>query len=138
MRIHEVRWSGRVLVAAITLFASAIATSPTAFADHIYQMTLRTTDGNPGGTGRFDGRGYDEYLWACDDQADGYRAVVRVYDWAGHWHLVGREDAAQGAGTCSGKGVMYLEDGYKVNVAVCLQNGYYGTPKFCNTGYATI
>lgn len=144
------RSSRRFFIANImvfTILAAGIMTTPAAHASHddpYAKMQVRTTDGNPGGVGRlYEGQwGINSenginYVSACDIQADGYRAVMRVYRQYGYWHLETRHDAASGSGTCTPREQLYMGDGVQIKMTVCLQDGYYGTPKFCNTRYAT-
>jgi hypothetical protein len=140
VRRHTVRpnaasISRRILIASIAVFAVVFATSPAAFAadDDIY---WETTDGNPGGGGSFDARGsaYPDFA-ACDQQADGYRVVVRIYEKYKNWNLIGRADATGGNGTCAFGGTLYLPEDMQMKATVCLQKGFDGTPLWCNTKY---
>ncbi|HEX4816082.1 MAG TPA: hypothetical protein VFV66_25335 [Nonomuraea sp.] len=134
---RAIRKAVEVLVAAVAVFAVMVSTGPAAMADHT--LLLQTTDANPGGQAFFQRGANSSFFNACDLQSDGYRAVGRLYRWYGAWSLIARQDAAGGSGTCTPyEELLGLSSGVQLKMTVCLQNGYNGTPLFCNTGYYTM
>ncbi|MEU8081942.1 hypothetical protein AB0B31_41585 [Catellatospora citrea] len=123
-------------ITAATLLAAGVLFSASP-AHAGVDISVKTTDDNPGGSAHFNDLG--EYFNVCDDQVDGKRAVAWL-EWysGGFFHSAKVEDANGGNNGC----VLYpydieIAEGNTVWLTVCLQDGANGTPVFCRTQSGT-
>jgi hypothetical protein len=111
--------------AVVAVATTALALSPASAYAGTDIGYIYTTNGSA--RGYFQNVG--EHLWACDEAADGKRAITFLY-WNGAWR--GDVEDTDGANGNCNETNLSIVDGTSVWLEVCIKNGTYGALEYCS------